>query len=108
MKAPEASLPPDLFAEQARRRVALGLIISELVRANSLHAKPEQVRAVVDDLAQSYEVASEVVTWYYADPKRLQDVEGNVLEDNVVAWVMQHATVVDTAVAFDDLMRNQR
>jgi trigger factor len=108
VKAPGVALPPDLFAEQAKRRVALGLIVSELVRANGLQAKPEQVRAVVDDLAQSYEDAGEVVTWYYSDPKRLQDVEGNVLEDNVVSWVMERANVVDTAVAFDDLMRNQQ
>jgi trigger factor len=108
VKAPEVPLPPDLFAEQAKRRVALGLIVSELVRVNALHAKPEQVRAVVDDLAQSYEDAGEVVSWYYSDPKRLQDVEANVLEDNVVNWVMARAKVVDTAVAFDDLMRNQR
>lgn len=108
IKTPDVPLPQDLFAEQARRRVALGLILAELVHANGLQARPEQVRAVVDDVAQSYEDPSEVVTWHYSDPKRLNDVEANVVENNVVDWVLQRAVVVDKPVAFDDLMRNEQ
>ena len=108
MKTQDVPMPADLFTEQAKRRVALGLILAELVRENGLHAKPEQVRAVVDDLAQSYEDPGEVVGWYYSDPQRLKDVESNVLEDNVVKWVMERAKVVDKSVAFDDVMRNEK
>jgi trigger factor len=106
IKTPDVPLPRDLFMEQAQRRVALGLILSELVRVNNLQAKPEQVRAVVDEVAQSYEEPGEVISWHYSDPQRLNDVEANVVENNVVEWVMGRAKVVDSPVAFDDLMRN--
>jgi trigger factor len=108
IETPEVPMPRDLFQEQAKRRVALGLILSEIVVANGLSPKPEQVRAVIDELAQSYEDPSEVVTWYYSDPQRLKEVESSVVEDNVVSWVMERAAVVDAPVAFDDLMRNEQ
>jgi trigger factor len=104
MKAADIALPQDLFWEQAQRRVSLGLILAELVKVHNLHAKPEQVRAVVEDLAQSYENSGEVVKWHYSSPDRLNEVESAVLEDNVVAWVLEKVTVVDKAVAFDELM----
>ncbi len=108
METPNMPMPRDVFAEQAGRRVALGLILSEIVGANGLNPKPEQVRAVIDDLAQSYEDPSEVVTWYYSDPQRLKDVESSVLEDNVVNWVMERAAVVDAELSFDELMRKEQ
>jgi trigger factor len=108
IKTPDVPLPVDLFQDQAKRRVALGLILAELVIRNGLQAKPEQVRAVVDDLAQSYEDPNEVVAWHYSDPQRLKDVEGSVVENNVVDWVLQRAKVVDKPVAFDELMRKEQ
>ena len=97
-------LPPDLFTEQAKRRVTLGLILNELVKSNSLEAKAEQVRAVVDEFAQSYEDPTEVVRWYYGDKQRLADVEALALEDNVVNFVLGKAKVTEKAVPFDELM----
>jgi trigger factor len=108
IKTPDVPLPTELFADQAKRRVALGLILAELVRSHGLQAKPEQVRAVVDEVAQSYEDPSEVITWHYSDPQRLSEVEANVVENNVVDWVLQRAKVVDTPVAFDELMRKEQ
>ncbi|MBI2312144.1 MAG: trigger factor [Betaproteobacteria bacterium] len=105
LKAEGLELPPQLFEEQAKRRVGLGLVIAELVKAHSLQAKPEQVRAVVEDFAQSYEQPTDVVRWYYSQPERLNEAEALVLEQNVVAWVLEKAKVVDKAVPFDDLMR---
>lgn len=99
-----ASLPPEAFEEQAQRRVKLGLILAELVAAHKLHAKPEQVRSMVEDFAQSYERPEEVVKWYYAEPQRLSDVEALVLEENVVSWVLGNARVVEKRIAFEDLM----
>lgn len=104
MKAKDLPMQPQWFAEQAKRRVALGLVLAELVKAENLHASAEQVRAMVEDFAQTYENPDEVVSWYYAQPQRLADVEALVLEDNVVDWVLQRATAVDKAVEFDDLM----
>ncbi len=100
-------LPPEMFREQAERRVRLGLILSEVVKANELHARPEQVRAIVEDFAQSYEHPQEVVRWYYEAPERLRDAEALALEDNVVAWVQSRARVTDKQVDFDEFMGKQ-
>lgn len=101
-------IPAEVFEKQAQHRVNLGLILAEVVRANNLHAKPEQVRAVVDEQAQSYEHPEEVVKWFYQSPERLRDIESMVLEDNVVAWVLAAAKVEDKAIAFDELMENKQ
>ncbi len=92
------------FVEQARRRISLGLLLSEIVKVNGLNAKPEQIKAIVEEAAQSYEHPEEVVRWYYAQPKRLSEIEGVAIEDNVVAWALSLAKAVDKPVAFDDLM----
>jgi trigger factor len=97
-------MPSDVFEKQAQRRVNLGLILAEVVRINNLQAKPEQVRAVVEEQAQSYEHPGEVVKWFYQSPERLRDIESMVLEDNVVAWALGTAKVEDKMVTFDELM----
>jgi trigger factor len=108
MKVKDFPIQPEWFAEQAKRRVTLGLVLAELVKAKELHAKPEQVKAIVEEAAQSYEHPEEVVRWYYAQPQRLQEIEGVAIEDNVVAWVLDNAKVSDKAVAFDELMGQQQ
>ncbi len=105
MKIPKGmSLPPELFAERAEKRVKLGLLLSKLVEQHSLEAKPEQVKAMIQEFAQGFEQPEQVVRWYAADPARMREVENLVLEDNVVAWVHGAAKVVDKAVGFDELM----
>lgn len=92
------------FAEQAERRVKLGLLLAELVKKNELHAKPEQIRLQVEEFSQSYEDPAEVVRWYYGEPQRMVQVEALVVEDNVVAWVLSHARSSEKQVSFDELM----
>lgn len=105
MKIPKGvQLPTDMFAERATKRVKLGLILAELVKKHDLQAKPEQVKALVQEQAQSYEHPEEVVRWYSSDPARLREVENLVLEDNVVAWVMAGAKLSDQAVTLNELM----
>jgi trigger factor len=104
--AAEAPLPAELFEKHAQRRVSLGLILAELVRAHNLQARPEQVRAQVEEQAQSYERPEEVVKWFYSSPERLSEIESLVMEDNVVAWALGVAKVVDKRIAFDELMGN--
>ena len=99
-------LPPELFKDQAERRVKLGLILSELVKANELKATAEQVKARVEEFADSYEHPAEVVKWYYESPERLDGPESMVLEDNVVEFVFGKAKVTEKAVSFDELMGN--
>ena len=94
------------FGAQAERRVKLGLIIAEAVKQNGLQAKPEQVRALIDEQAQSYEQPEEVVRWYYSQPQRLAQVEALAIEENVVSWVVANAKTADKVVAFDELMGN--
>jgi len=97
-------LDPSAFADTAKRRVALGLIIGELARAEGLQPKPAEVRAMVEQEAQTYESPAEVVKWFYMQPQRLQEMEGAALEANVVKWVLSKARVADKDVAFDELM----
>ena len=104
--ADKLPLSPDLFREQAERRVRLGLIVAELVKEHELHAKPEQVRAYVEGLASSYESPDEVVRWYYGDAKRLSDAESLVIENNVADFVFTQAQTTDKALNFDEVMRN--
>ncbi|MGH8518124.1 MAG: trigger factor [Panacagrimonas sp.] len=101
-----AQLPinPQGFEEAAKRRVALGLVISELARAESLQPKPAEVRALVEQEAQSYESPAEVVKWFYMQPQRLSEMEALALETNVVKWVLTKAKVLDKQVTFDELM----
>lgn len=104
VNAKNVPLPRDLFHERAQRRVSLGLILGELVKVHSLHTRPEQVRAVVEDLAQSYENPDEVVKWHYSSADRLSGAESAVLEDNVVTWVLEKAVIVDKPMTLDELM----
>jgi trigger factor len=104
LKMESMPIDPQVFEAQARRRVALGLIVAEIVKTHDLAAKPQQVRALVDEHAASYEHPSEVVKWYYSQPERLAEFEGLAVEENVVDWVLRNAKAVDTPVAFDQLM----
>jgi trigger factor len=104
MKSDRLPLSVEAIEQQARRRVTLGLILGELVKTQGLAAKPEQVRALVEEHAQSYEQPAEVVKWLYSDPQRLSEFEGLAVESNVVGWVLEHAKVEDKAIGFDELM----
>jgi len=102
--ADKAPIPDDIFRPQAERRVRLGLVVAELVRANDLAAKPEQIKAHVDELAASYEKPAEVVRWYFGDNRRMAEVEAIVIENNVTEFVLSKAKVTSKAVSFDELM----
>ncbi|GAA4028190.1 trigger factor [Actimicrobium antarcticum] len=98
--------PPELFTAQAERRVRLGLILAEVVKTNSLQATAEQVKAQVEDFAQSYEDPQQVLKYYFSDRQRLAEVEALVLEENVVNYVLGKSKVTEKSVAFDELMGN--
>ena len=104
MKVKDVPMQREWFVEQAERRVRLGLILAEIVKHNELQARPEQVRALVEDAAQSYEHPQEVVRWYYAQPERLGDFESAAIEANVVAWMLAGVTVRDKPAVFAELM----
>ncbi len=97
-------IDPSWFTDRAARQVKLGLLLSEVIKANDLYATPEQVREMVEDFAQSYQEPAELVNYYYADPTRLREVESAVAEENVVKWILSHAKTVETPISFDELM----
>ena len=101
-------LPRDVLEEQAQRRVRLGLILAEVVKANSLHAQPEQIRALVEERAQNYEQPEQVIQWIYQSPQRLRELESAVVEHNVVQWMAHNAKVEDKTITFDELMEQQK
>ncbi|MEO7726121.1 MAG: trigger factor [Burkholderiales bacterium] len=108
VKSKDMQLPREIFEPQAQRRVALGLILAEVVKTHGLQATPEQVRAMVEEQAQSYEQPEQVVKWHYQSPERLREIEAMVVEENVVAWALATAQVEDTATELDDLMETNK
>ena len=105
--ADKAPIPEEMFRPQAERRVRLGLVVAELVRSSELHAKPEQIKQHVEELAASYEKPEDVVRWYYSDNRRLAEVESIVIENNVTDFVLGKASVSDKSISFEDLMGQQ-
>jgi len=108
MTQQEVTLPPNLFTDRAGRRIKVGLVVAELVKRNNLQARPEQVKALIEEHAQSFEQPEQLVRWYYADPARLAEVEALVMEDNVVEWALGQMGVVDEKTSFDDLMGTKK
>ena len=102
--ADKAPIPTEMFQAQAEKRVRLGLVVAELVRANKLQATMEQLTAHIEELAQSYEKPEEVKRWYFGDRQRMAEVEAVVIENNVTDFVLRQAQVSDKSVAFDELM----
>ncbi len=97
-------LNEETFEPMARRRVALGLLMDEVVRANGITAPQEQVQALVDEFSRSYEDPSEVVAWYHQNSERLNEARALVLEENLVNWVLEHAQVSDEPTTLEKLM----
>lgn len=104
--AENVPIDKSIFKDQSARRVALGLIIGELIKQNQLGAKPEEVRKLVEGHARTYEQPFEVVKWVYSQPERLAEFEGLAVEENVVNWVLKTARVEDQPIGFDELMGN--
>ncbi len=104
----DATVAPDLstetFRSQAEERVAIGLILNEIVRTHNLQAKPEQVRSLVAEAAESYEQPEAVIRWHYEKPERLNEFEFAAVERNVIDWTLARAQVSDQASSFSALM----
>ena len=103
--AKDAPIPAEMFAEQAKKRVRLGLILSDLVKQKNLSATSDQIKAEIDEQAATYEDPKEVVRWFYSDPRRLKDIEALVLENNVIKYVTEFAVVSDKALSFEELSK---
>jgi len=108
MAVQDGSLPDELFAERAARRIRVGLLVADLVKKHGLAPRPEQVRKAIEEHAESFEQPEQLVRWYYAEPARLAEVEALVMEDNVVEWALGRMKVEDRATDFDELMGTRK
>jgi trigger factor len=99
---------PESLEAQAERRVALGLILSEIVKQNQLKIDAQKVRSFITELSKSYETPEEVINWYYADQNRLNEVQQMVLEDQAVDWVLSQAQVTTQSLSFSEVMDKQQ
>lgn len=104
MKLEDLDLPRDQFEEQARRRVALGLILSEIIQKNAITIDDNKVREIIESMSQSYERPEDVITWYYADESRLNDVRQMVLENQAIDWVMAQVQTGEENLTFNEVM----
>ncbi len=101
-------LPNEMFKEQAEKRVALGLIVGELIKASELKADEAKVREMVEEMASAYQDPEEVVTYYYSNPQLLNSVESVVLEDQVVEHILAGANVTESKTSYSELVKPQQ
>lgn len=104
MKEQDIRMSDEVFEPQAKRRVAISLMLNSFAEANDVKPEEAQVRALVEEFSQSYENPSEVVAWYYQDKTRLQEAKAMVVEDNVVKLVLERAQVTDEPTTLEQLM----
>ncbi len=100
----QPELPSELFQEQAERRVKVGLVVNEIVSSQGLQVDPEQVRERIQTLAEGYAEPQQVVNWYYSNQEQLQQIEMAVLEEQVVDYVLEKATVERVASTYQDVI----
>ncbi|MFK8067046.1 MAG: trigger factor [Gammaproteobacteria bacterium] len=98
------SLDKETFVDEAKKRVALGLLMSEIIKSNDMKADPGKVRTMIEAMATGYEDPTALVQWYYADQSRLADIQNRVLEEEVVNWITEQVQTVYEPVTFDVLM----
>lgn len=104
IKLEDLQLPAGIFEEQAKRRVALGLILAEIIQKNDIKLNVDKVRSTIEDMSKSYETPEDVVNWYYADEKRLNDVQQMVLEDQTIDWLVAQSKVSESSLTFSEVM----
>lgn len=104
----DADLPTHLFEEQAKKRVTLGLVLAEIVKANEIKATPELVNAKIEELAATYENPQEVINYYMSNKDKLAEIESFVLEEMVVDWACEQAKVEDKELSFTEFMNPEK
>jgi len=98
-------LPAELFEEQAKRRVVLGLIVAEVVKQFELKPDDAKVREMIEEMASAYQEPEQVIAWYYKNDQQMNEVRSVVLEEQVVDTVLQKATVTDKSVSYEDAVK---
>ena len=104
LKQADLQLPNDIFKAQAEHRVALGLILGEIIHAKEIKVDEAKVRTTIENMALSYEEPEAFVSWYYSDKNRLNGVQQMVLEDQTVEWLVSKAKIANETKSFSDIM----
>ncbi len=104
-KVDRSLLPDELFSEQARKSVALGLIVGEIVRTEGIKVDGDRVRKQVEEIAESYEMPKEVIAWYYSNADQLRQIELAVLEEQVVERILRDVQTTETRLTYQDAVR---
>ena len=102
------NFPRELFEEQAKRRVHLGLLFAEYVKKHEIIVDPERVAAMINHLASAYESPEELKQWYYASKERLADVEALVLEQTVADAMAAEAKISYKTKSYDDVVKAKK
>lgn len=97
-----------MFADQAIRRVKLGLIMSEIVKSEKIEVDDERVKNKIEEIAAPYEQPQQVVEWYNGDKQRLAEVRALVTEEQIVDWATEKAKVVDKSMTFKEVMDSEK
>ncbi|MDX2507879.1 MAG: trigger factor [Gammaproteobacteria bacterium] len=100
----EAQLQTSMFEEQAKRRVALGLVLADIVKKHEIQASRESVKEKINGLAATYENPQEVMDYYLSHKDKLAEIESFVLEEKIVDWACEQANVTDKAYSFTEFM----
>ena len=103
-KLPDVELPRDPYVEQAEKRVKLGLLLAEVIKAAELKVDEDKVKEKVEDLAASFQKPDEVVKWYYQNREMLAEIEATVLEEDAVAKLMESATITEKSKSYKDAL----
>lgn len=108
MQQQELDLPREFFEEQAKKRVALGLILSEIIQKNAITVDENRVRATIENMSRSYERPEDVISWYYADDSRLHDVRQMTLENQAIDWILEQVQAGEQTMTFNEAMNQDR
>ncbi len=103
---PMPELPREMFEVQAKKRVKLGLLLSEVIKVNDIKADDEKVQQRIEEFAQQYGDPEEVINWYKSNPQERSKIESVVLEDQLVDWMLEKSKVTEEALSFDELMNS--
>ena len=101
-------LPDELFAEQAERRVRLGILLGATVKKLGLAADPDRVRALIDEMAAAYDDAEQVVNFYYSNDENLKQVEALAVEEQVAEKLLESAKAKTIDMSYADVMKSRQ
>ena len=104
VQAPGSDRTRDSFMDDAKRRVQLGMVLAEVAKISALNINADMVKSRVQEMAKDYDDADEFIRYYMSNNELLRGVETLVMEDAVVDWVAEQATVTSNNSSFDEVM----